>query len=84
MEAKQLEIDEDWEITGYVIYLTGTGFPKPMYKQVMGSGQFDIDELELTSKCDPGTTITFDEISAKNRKTCSKVRIIPVFFNLYQ
>jgi len=83
-QAKQLEIEDGWEITGYVIYLTGTGFPKAMYKQVMGSGHFDKDVLELISKCGPGTTITFDEISAKNRKTGSKVRIMPVFFNLYQ
>lgn len=82
-QSKQLEIEDGWDITGYVIYLTGTGFPKPMYKQVMGSGQFDKDVLELISKCGPGTTITFDEISAKNRKTGSKVRIKTAFFNLY-
>jgi hypothetical protein len=82
-QAKQLEIEGGWEITGYVIYLTGTGFPEPMYKQVMGSGQFDKDVLELISKSGPGTTIAFDEISAKNSKSGSKVRITPTFFNLY-
>lgn len=82
-QAKQLEIEEGWEITGYMIYLTGTGFPKPMFKQVMGSGQFDKDVLELISKCVPGTMITFDEINAKNRTTGSKVTIKTAFFNLY-
>lgn len=82
-QAKQLEAEDGWEITGYVIYLTGTGFPKAMYKQVMGSGYFDKDVLELISRCGPGTMVSFDEISAKNRTTGSKVRIKTAFFNLY-
>ncbi len=82
-QAKQLEIDDGWEITGYMVYLTGTGFPKPMFKQVMGSGYFDKDVLELISRCGPGTMVSFDEISAKNSRTGSKVRLKTTFFNLY-
>lgn len=81
-QAKELETEKGWEITGYLIYLTGTGFSKPMYKQVMGSGAFDKDVLELISRCGPGSIITFDEITVKNKKTGSRRKGTAVSFNL--
>lgn len=83
MQVKQIDIEEGWEITGYVIYLTGAGFPNPMYKQVMGSCQFDKDVLELVSKCGPGTTITIDELRAKLKNSDIKARVPGIFLNLF-
>lgn len=82
-QATQIEIDHDWEITGYMIYVSGAGFPNPMFKQVMRTGQFDKDVIELIGKCEPGTIVTFDELSAKNRKTGTKLNIKAVVFHLY-
>ncbi len=82
--AKQLDIDEDWEITNFVIYFTGTGFEKPVYKQVSGTNMFTDEVVSLINKTDAGSTITIDEVRAKMKKTSAKARVPGIFFNLKQ
>ena len=66
-------------VTGYVIYLTGAGFPDPQFRQVSGNSFAPVQDL--INKAKPGTTITIDEVRASGP---GGSRMIPgVFFNLY-
>jgi gliding motility-associated protein GldM len=66
-------------VTGYVIYLTGAGFPDPQYRQVQGNSFAPVQDL--INKAKPGTTITVDEVRASGPG--GSRRIPGVFFNLY-
>jgi N-acetylmuramoyl-L-alanine amidase len=81
--ATQLEAEEEWEITSYVIYLTGAGFESPKYIAVKGKGIFTDEVKQLIAKVLPGTTITIDEVAAKMKNSDIKRRVPGLFFNLY-
>lgn len=66
-------------VTGYVIYLTGAGFPDPQFRQVNGNSFGPVQDL--INKAKPGTTITIDEVRASGPG--GGRRIPGVFFNLY-
>ena len=66
-------------VTGYVIYLTGAGFPDPQFRQVNGNS-FDAVQ-DLINKAKPGTTITLDEIQVTGPG--GRRKIPGPFFNLY-
>ncbi len=66
-------------VTGYVIYLTGAGFPDPQYRQVSGNSFAPVQDL--INKAKPGTTITIDEVGASGPG--GRRRIPGIFFNLY-
>jgi len=66
-------------VTGYVIYLTGAGFPDPQFRQVSGNSFAPVQDL--INKAKPGTTITVDEVRASGPG--GSRRIPGVFFNLY-
>lgn len=66
-------------VTGYVIYLTGAGFPDPQFRQVSGNSFAPVQDL--INKAKPGTTITIDEVRASGPG--GSRRIPGVFFNLY-
>lgn len=83
IQAKQLTIDEDWEITNYTIYFTGKGFDEPFFVAANKSPEFGKTVREAIAKCQPGTTIVIDEISAKMKKSEIKTRPGPLAFNLY-
>lgn len=65
-------------VTGYVIYLTGAGFPDPQYRQVQGNSFAPVQDL--INKAKPGTTITLDEVRASGPG--GSRRIPGIFFNL--
>lgn len=65
-------------VTGYVIYLTGAGFPDPQFRQVSGNSFAPV--MDLINKAKPGTTITLDEIRASGPG--GSRRIPGIFFNL--
>jgi gliding motility-associated protein GldM len=69
----------EFTVTGYVIYMTGAGFPDPQFRQVNGNSFGPVQDLINKSK--PGTTITIDEIRASGP---GGTRRIPgIFFNLF-
>jgi hypothetical protein len=83
LQAKQLTIDEDWEITNYTIYFTGRGFSEPFYVAANKSPEFNQRVLEAIAKCGPSTTIVIDEIHAKYKKTGQQKILQPLAYNLY-
>lgn len=83
LQAKQLAIDEDWEITNYTIYFTGRGFAEPFYVAANKSPEFNQRVLEAIAKCGPSTTIVIDEIHAKYKKTGQQKILQPLAYNLY-
>jgi len=66
-------------VTGYVIYLTGAGFPDPQFRQISSNSFAPVQDL--INKAKPGTTITIDEVRASGPG--GSRRIPGVFFNLY-
>lgn len=68
-----------FNVTSYVIYLTGAGFPDPQYRQVNGNS-FDAVQ-DLINKAKPGTTVTIDEIYVTGPG--GRRKIPGPFFNLY-
>ncbi|MEQ1799654.1 MAG: GldM family protein, partial [Lacibacter sp.] len=68
-----------FSVTGYVIYLTGAGFPDPQFRQVSGNSFAPVQDL--INKAKPGTTITLDEVRASGPGGSRKIP--GVFFNLY-
>jgi GldM C-terminal domain/BlaR1 peptidase M56/Gram-negative bacterial TonB protein C-terminal len=81
LQAKQLTIDEDWEIANYTMYFTGKGFDNPYFIAANKSPEFNQRVLEAIAKCQPGTTIVIDEIIIKRGNT--KKPMPPLAFNLY-
>jgi gliding motility-associated protein GldM len=69
----------EFTVTGYVIYLTGAGFPDPQFRQVNGNSFGPVQDL--INKAKPGTTITIDEIRASGPG--GGRRIPGIFFNLF-
>jgi hypothetical protein len=68
-----------YTVTGFVIYLTGAGFPDPQFRQVNGNS-FDAVQ-DLINKAKPGTTVTLDEVQVTGPG--GRRRIPGIFFNLY-
>lgn len=68
-----------YTVTGYVIYLTGAGFPDPQYRQVTGNSFSAVQDL--INKAKPGTTVTLDEVQVQGPG--GRRRIPGIFFNLY-
>ena len=68
-----------YSVTGYVIYLTGAGFPEPQYRQVAGNSFSAVQDL--INKAKPGTTVTLDEVQVQGPG--GRRRIPGIFFNLY-
>jgi gliding motility-associated protein GldM len=66
-------------VTGYVIYLTGAGFPDPQFRQVNGNSFAPVQDL--INKAKPGTTIVVDEIRAAGPGGTRKIPAI--VFNLF-
>lgn len=83
LQAKQLSIDEDWEITNYTIYFTGRGFDNPFFVAANKSPEFNQRVLDAIAKCGPSTTIVIDEIHAKYKKTGEQKILPPLAYNLY-
>lgn len=68
-----------FNITGYTIVLTGSGFPVLQYQDVKGGSFSPINDL--INKCKNGTTITLDNIAASGP---GGTRYLPpIVFNLY-
>jgi hypothetical protein len=67
-EINQLVIDDEWDITGYAVYITGGNLESPVFKTVRGEGKFTEEVQRLISNCSPGTTLTVDEIRVKMKK----------------
>lgn len=68
-----------YTVTGYVIYLTGAGFPDPQFRQVSGNSFSAVQDL--INKAKPGTTVTLDEVQVQGPG--GRRRIPGIFFNLY-
>ncbi len=81
--TRQLDIDDEWEIKGFVLYATGAGFDKPVFKQVYDSNVYNGAIISLMSRIGPGTTITYDEVIVKMKKADVRKVIPGIFVNLY-
>lgn len=81
--TRQLDIDEEWEIKGFVLYATGAGFDKPVFKQVYDGNVYNGAIISLMSRIGPGTTITYDEVIVKMKKADVRKVIPGIFVNLY-
>ncbi|WP_240671042.1 type IX secretion system motor protein PorM/GldM [Lacibacter luteus] len=68
-----------YTVTGYVIYMTGAGFPDPQFRQVSGNTFSAVQDL--INKAKPGTTVTLDEVQVQGPG--GRRRIPGIFFNLY-
>jgi gliding motility-associated protein GldM len=68
-----------FNVTGYTIVLTGSGFPVLQFRDVKGASFSSIEDL--IEKCKPGTTVTVDNIAAAGP---GGTRYLPpIVFNLY-
>ena len=68
-----------FNVTGYTIVLTGSGFPVLQYQDVKGSSFAPINDM--IEKCKNGSTVTIDNIAANGP---GGTRYLPpIVFNLY-
>ncbi len=68
-----------FNVTGYTIVLTGSGFPVLQFRDVKGAAFAPIQDL--IEKCRPGTTVTIDNITVTGPG--GKRTLPPIVFNLY-
>ena len=70
-----------FDITSFVFYATGTGFPEARYVQNSGP-YFNADAKKFLEQCKPGSTVVIDEIRAKGPG--GDTRVLPTMaFNLF-
>jgi N-acetylmuramoyl-L-alanine amidase len=83
LQSKNLLIEEDWEITNYTMYFTGSGFNEPTVVPANPSPEFNKKILDAIAKSASNTTIVIDEIHARFKKTGLKKTLPPLVFVLY-
>lgn len=70
-----------FNVTSYVVYATGAGFPNPMYEQNSGA-YFGAGAKRILSKLQANSTLVIDEIKAVGPDGRSRT-LQPLVFNCY-